>query len=134
MDKERSLHMGNQPIISSQFVPPTNRTHDIDRSTLNKKLQLIPTVPLTLVHAEVGYGKSTALASFVSGFQGHICWYTLSENDNSMIEFLRKLTYAINRKYPSFERHFVDELSVQKNILELDDIKKNISIFINNIL
>ena len=49
--------------------------------TLREKLSHISDVPLTMVEAPAGYGKTTAVRSVLEGTgQGDVCWYTAVES------------------------------------------------------
>ena len=48
---------------------------------LREKLSHISDVPLTIVEAPAGYGKTTAIRSALEGMdQGQVCWYTAIES------------------------------------------------------
>lgn len=126
--------MPNIPIIASQFAPPAGRVHDVSRRLLNKKLRDIPAVPLTLVHAGAGYGKSTALASFAADFSGEVCWYTLSKRDDDVIPFLTKMAHAVKRQHPLFGEDFMHKLSHLEGYVGMEDLYTLASAFINDIM
>lgn len=60
-------------------------------------------VPLTLLSAPAGYGKTTLLAALYSTFPDlSLAWLTLDEEDNDLVRFLSALIVALKRLNPKF--------------------------------
>lgn len=57
---------------------------------------------LTLVYAAPGYGKTTLVASALSGLELPLIWYSLSRSDRDPVTFLSYLTQAFERQWPGF--------------------------------
>ncbi|WP_164670167.1 BTAD domain-containing putative transcriptional regulator [Virgibacillus doumboii] len=126
--------MGKIPIIQSQLSPPPMKDRFVHRAKLNRKLMNAAKYPLTLLHAGAGYGKSTALASYVHHVNQDACWYSISRNDDDILPFINKLTHAVKLKYPAFGKTILDELEVLDNYLSTEQIGYLTSSFINEII
>jgi ATP/maltotriose-dependent transcriptional regulator MalT len=59
---------------------------------------------MTLVCAPAGYGKSTAIASWLARINGRIAWLTLAEHDDTVPSFARALIAAIQTAEPEVGR------------------------------
>lgn len=81
------------PPLSDDFVP---------LQRLHKRLDLIAQMPLTLVSAPAGYGKTTALSAWLEKTDLHAAWLSLDEYDNDLALFQAYLIAAIQRKAPTF--------------------------------
>lgn len=68
------------PAVSSQVV---HRRRLMERLTAGFDAGK----PLTLVSAPAGYGKSTLLAEWMSGYKDRAAWLSLDERDNSPLRF-----------------------------------------------
>ncbi|HEX7064715.1 MAG TPA: transcriptional regulator, partial [Bacillales bacterium] len=89
------------PIFRTKLTPPQVKQTVLRRPSMVKKLRGIPDFPVTLVHSGPGYGKSTALASFLKG-RNDFCWYTVSQQDDEMVSFLHYLVQAVRSQFPEF--------------------------------
>jgi LuxR family maltose regulon positive regulatory protein len=56
--------------------------------------------PLTLISAPAGFGKTTLLAAWLQGQDIASAWFSLDENDDELIIFLRYFISAIQRVFP----------------------------------
>ncbi len=83
-------------VIRSQLIPPRSRKGVLQRTRLDACLQAVLDVPLTIVQAGTGYGKSTALASFSERLP-HLFWYTITETERDPLLFLVHLLSAFNQ-------------------------------------
>lgn len=84
-------------IILSQLNPPAPRNHVLVRERVNHLLDPALNFPLTLLRAGTGYGKSTALISFINKQSTPVFWYTVSGPDRDPTLFLAKLFSAFNQ-------------------------------------
>jgi LuxR family transcriptional regulator, maltose regulon positive regulatory protein len=80
-------------IIQSQLYPPRPRKNLLHRPRLEERIKAALDGPLTIVQAGTGYGKSTALASFL-GEDYQAFWYTITEPDRDPLLFLIHLLSA----------------------------------------
>ncbi|RPF50604.1 BTAD domain-containing putative transcriptional regulator [Aquisalibacillus elongatus] len=95
--------MSNQvPILESQFSPPVVKDRYIQRVNLHKKMQLIPSYPVTLIYSSAGYGKTMGLSSYVQYAKQPVCWLTITEYDQDFLSFMTKFIHSIQKTEPDF--------------------------------
>ena len=85
------------PLILSKLHPPFLRKELIDRSRLQLVLQRGLSVPLTLVTAPAGFGKTTLTASFLHKNDLTPAWFSLDQNDNTPVRFFTYFASALNK-------------------------------------
>ena len=84
-------------IILSQLNPPAQRSHVLVRERVNALLAGCLDHPLTILHAGTGFGKTTALLSFIKAHQMPVFWFTVSPTDRDSVVFLVNLFTASNQ-------------------------------------
>ena len=84
-------------IILSQLNPPAQRSRVLLRERVNTRLEGALHYPLTILEAGTGYGKSTAILSFLRDREMPIYWFTISGTDRDPRLFLAKLFSAFNQ-------------------------------------
>jgi DNA-binding SARP family transcriptional activator/tetratricopeptide (TPR) repeat protein len=84
-------------IILSQLNPPAQRSRVLLRERVNQRLDGALNFPLTILEAGTGYGKSTAILSFLREKDLPIYWFTISGTDRDPKLFLAKLFTAFNQ-------------------------------------
>ncbi|GAA3630152.1 LuxR C-terminal-related transcriptional regulator [Microlunatus ginsengisoli] len=91
------------PALSSvemaKLRPPTPRTEWIDRPRLLQQLSDAVQMPVTLVAAPAGYGKSTLIAQWFCSRDtaGHTVWVTLDAGDNDPTRLWTHIASALER-------------------------------------
>lgn len=117
-------------LILSKLAIPRFQNHIIYRTNLSVKLNNILKKRLTLIVAPAGYGKTTAICSWISRKQllNDDIWLSLSEDENEPAKFWTYLFGAIERVYPSIVSN-VDSLFKSN---DYGQIRDSISLFINN--
>jgi DNA-binding SARP family transcriptional activator/tetratricopeptide (TPR) repeat protein len=88
-------------IILSQLNPPSQRSRVLNRERVFHQLLNSLNFPLTIIEAGTGYGKSTAILSFVSEVENPVYWYTISGTDRDPKLFLAKLFSAFTQGHQS---------------------------------
>lgn len=79
-------------LLVTRFMLPPKRAQLLQRTRLLALLNQSYMVPLTLLAAPAGFGKTTLLASWASQYPGRVAWLTLEEQDNDPVRFW---TYVI---------------------------------------
>ncbi|MGG1660379.1 BTAD domain-containing putative transcriptional regulator [Brevibacillus sp. NRS-1366] len=102
--------MNSSQIPISKITPPRQKPYVLRRPSLAKKLRLIHHAPLCLVHAGIGYGKTTAMATFLHDAGLAASWYFVREEDNGFQAFLRCLVESMRRVNPHFGQALLDLL------------------------
>jgi LuxR family maltose regulon positive regulatory protein len=75
-----------RPPVTADYTP---------RNTLEKKLEAGIGLPLTLVCAPAGYGKSTSISQWLESSDQASAWVSLDDSDSDLRNFLRYLVAAI---------------------------------------
>jgi LuxR family transcriptional regulator, maltose regulon positive regulatory protein len=96
-------------VITSQLLPPDRRRGVLHRQRLEKRLARVTELPLTLVQAGTGYGKSTTLAMLARTSED-IFWYTISEPERDPLLFLAHLLAAFDQGSRPWGRPFLQQL------------------------
>jgi LuxR family maltose regulon positive regulatory protein len=78
--------------------PPVPRDY-VARHRLN--VEQLTTVPLTLVLAAAGYGKSVLVSGWLDGWDGASAWVSLDGSDNDLRQFLSYVVAAVETAFPS---------------------------------
>jgi LuxR family maltose regulon positive regulatory protein len=145
-------------VVRTRFLPPTLRRHIIARPRLEAIVGRAIEFPLTVVKAEPGYGKTTAVASWLANTRHAQVWYNVGETEADphvfllhLIQALRSLGDAIGARAldlleqgdraPRLWDSTVDALSndlldglTQQTILVLDDYDRVNSSEVNAII
>ena len=85
---------GDDILVRTLLRPPRLPRRRLARDRLDHLLSNILEYPLTVVAASAGYGKSTALASFIERGDFPTLWYTLGEGCDDPLVFLVHLIYT----------------------------------------
>jgi len=89
---------GGEQVLRARLLPPRPRPHILMRPRLQEKLSEALEVPLTIVQAGPGYGKTTALTSFLRTQPHPVVWYSASEGEAAPLPFLRHLIQALRAR------------------------------------
>jgi len=87
--------VGDGPVLKAKLLPPRLRRNTLLRPRLQERLTEALDLPLTVLHAGPGYGKTTALASFLADLPHPAVWYTPAPGDADPFPFLLHLIHAI---------------------------------------
>jgi LuxR family transcriptional regulator, maltose regulon positive regulatory protein len=90
-DPRRAKSFGDHLVVRTKLLPPRVRPELLVRGRLAGTLGQVLERPLTLVRADAGYGKTTALASLREQAPGRLYWYSLGEADADPLVFLLHL-------------------------------------------
>lgn len=93
------MHAANR-VLTAKLLPPRARRHTLVRRRLQERLREVWEVPLTIIQAGPGYGKTTALASFLAEQPHAQAWYSIGEEDADPLPFLLHLVHALRRVNP----------------------------------
>lgn len=81
-------------VLSSKLVPPRVKSKYLLRPRLDDLFRQAADYPVTIVQAEAGYGKSTALTAHLYPLFDRVVWYTVEENERDAFLFLYYLVHA----------------------------------------
>lgn len=100
--------MEHTTIIRSKLTPPIPSSFYMRRSSLIKKLKTNSYKKFSLLHSGAGFGKSSALAQYYADSRELYAWYTITEEDDDILPFLRYLIQSIRRVIPSFGESLIE--------------------------
>jgi ATP/maltotriose-dependent transcriptional regulator MalT len=86
------------PIIRSKLYPPPMATDTVRRERLLSLAQTAADVPLTLVSAPAGCGKSTLASQWLGLIGCRSAWLSLDPADSDLTQFLSKVLAACDWK------------------------------------
>ena len=86
-------------ILRTKAIPPPRNARTLVRPRVNQILTQALEHRLTILQAEAGYGKSTALAELAAEIRT-VIWYQVNEEDNDPLVFLLQLCYALQNSLP----------------------------------
>mgnify|MGYP000956889603 CR=1 FL=1 len=120
--------------VATKLHPPLVRVDSIQRPQLEKKLcHFVSTLPLTLLSAPAGYGKTTLLSALPSLLPDYpLAWITIETEDNDPIRFIGLLVTVLQRLHPDCGRSVWPFIS-GGGVSEVG-LKHVISILINDIM
>jgi LuxR family transcriptional regulator, maltose regulon positive regulatory protein len=87
-------------VLRTKLTPPYLPKRTLDRPRLTARLAEALDHRLTVVHAEAGYGKSTALALLVASGQP-TAWYHLDPEDAEPLLFMHHLLHSLRIALPT---------------------------------
>jgi len=90
-------------VVHARFIPPRLRSELLVRPRINTLLNRILDFPLTLIKAEAGYGKTTAIAAFLAQANLPFGWYSIGESGVEPLTFLRHLFHVFTLISPTLE-------------------------------
>src|SRR5690606_20337649 len=82
------------PVATKLRVPPV-RNRALPRPALATRLAQASQLPVTLVCAPAGYGKTTALAAWCAT-RGRVGWLSIEDDDNDPASFCRLVSAALS--------------------------------------
>lgn len=98
-------------VLRTKSIPPPRNTRTLVRPRVNQMLKQALDFRLTILQAEAGYGKSTALAELARELRP-VIWYQVNEEDNDPLIFLLQLCYGLQHALPGITNlpaSFLDE-------------------------
>ena len=87
-------------VVTTKLRRPLITDEYIFRSRVIKKLEKNVNIPLTLVSAPAGYGKSIAISQWLESSERISNWISLDEEHNDLRIFLQYLNAAIKQLFP----------------------------------
>lgn len=85
--------------LRTKLLPPRPAPEILARPRLTERLQSNLSLPVTLVTANAGSGKTTLVADFLHKQEHPYVWYQLDHTDADPAVFLGYLTFGIRQRY-----------------------------------
>ena len=93
---------GGLPLLPTKLVPPSLRSGVVQRDRLLDHLAAAAWLPVTLIAAPAGFGKTTLLAQWVGRLQSTRCgWVALDTGDRDVARFWSYVVAALRAAWPS---------------------------------
>ncbi len=89
-----------QSILHTKITPPPRSARTLPRPRITRELQHSLDYRLSILQAEAGYGKSTALSALVDQVD-LLAWYQVHEEDNDPLVFLMYLCHSFFKADPA---------------------------------
>jgi LuxR family maltose regulon positive regulatory protein len=93
--------MPSVPIIRSKLHRPRIPGDFVARSELLTRLEEGSMLPLTLVAAPAGYGKTSLIAHWLAGRDGLSAWLSLDAEDSDLVVFVNYFVAAVRTVFPN---------------------------------
>jgi LuxR family maltose regulon positive regulatory protein len=108
---------GSTTLLETKLQPPRTRER-LARPRLAELADHVLAVPLTLVSAPAGFGKSTLMLAWFERFaaEAAVAWVSLDESDSDAAHFARYLSEAANRAWGTSND---SDLSVEALVVEI---------------
>jgi ATP/maltotriose-dependent transcriptional regulator MalT/CheY-like chemotaxis protein len=88
-------------VLQTKLHRPALPTDLVPREAILARLEAGVDLPLTLVSAPAGYGKSVAIASWLSRSERRSTWLSLDAQDANLAQFLVDVVAAVRRVFPA---------------------------------
>ena len=97
-------------VVHARFIPPRLRSELLPRPRIYTLFNRLREYPLTLIKAEAGYGKTTAVAAFLTQADFPFGWYSIGESGVEPHAFLRHLFHVFTLISPHIEARIKSSL------------------------
>jgi LuxR family transcriptional regulator, maltose regulon positive regulatory protein len=85
----------DQSLLETKLYVPNIPRGFVNRSSLNKKMDLVFENKLCIISTPAGYGKTTLIVSWAKQKNQPLAWISLDEGDNSFLSFFAYFVTAI---------------------------------------
>lgn len=114
-DQQLEAVQVEQILITKLQVPPLP-IHLVPRPLLSQRLNATMQHKLTLLSAQAGFGKTTALSEWVTASPWPVAWLSLDEGDNDPIRFWDHLVAALGTIQSGVGAHALSLLHSQQAV------------------
>ena len=102
-------------IVEAKLEPEKLPEYYVERYRLNENLNRLRQLPLIMITAPAGYGKTTLVSAWAGRMKMKNTWLSLDRHDNDLRRFLLYLIHCIRKIYP-------DALSGLYQMLQTNEI------------
>lgn len=137
---EKGDKMMDMVWVKSKVTIPRTVPDALERKKLFSILSNNRMKKLTIIKAPAGYGKTTLLSLWLKHIDESVAWFTIDQNDNDPVRFLRYLIHTLSFSILNVEQklnNILDEITSFETIVDtllndLDTYKGNIHIVFDN--
>ncbi|WP_369593426.1 BTAD domain-containing putative transcriptional regulator [Lysinibacillus pakistanensis] len=97
-----------------------------------RKLKRCLEYTCTFILSGAGYGKTTILTQFLHTESSKFSWYSVSEEDDNLLPFLRHLFFSIKRVVPGFGQEF-DAWNQLSRFPKIEELNRLYKLFVNSL-
>src|SRR5579864_5766811 len=101
LSRKETEHMSEPSLLLTKFTVPPVRTHLLPRAALIERLNQSSALPLVLLSAGAGFGKTTLLAAWAGQYTRPVAWLTLDPLDNDPQRFWSAFITALRTRFPT---------------------------------
>jgi len=95
-------------ILKTKLFLPQPTSDFVARKSLESKFENLHSIPLMLVSASTGFGKSTLIANFLSNLNEDYAWLSLSEKENEIQQFIKYFITAVQGRVEHFGKEVLE--------------------------
>ena len=106
--------MAEQDLLVTKFIIPPVRADVLPRSPLIERLNQWRALPLILLSAGAGFGKTTLLAAWASQLPHPVAWLSLDPLDNDPLRFWSVILAALRPLSPAVEAAALTQAHAQQ--------------------
>lgn len=107
-----------RPLIPSKTRLPRLDSHTLSRPRLEVTIEHMASMPLGILRAPAGFGKSTLMSYWAHQQVSRIAWYALDDLDNDPALFARYLVETLRAQLPESQQ----ELDRIREVMHLHDL------------
>src|SRR5690349_11697990 len=108
--------MGAPDLLVTKFTIPPVRGRLLPRAALMERLNEGSTLPLVLLSAGAGFGKTTLLSTWASQYPHPVAWLSLDPLDNDPLGFWIALLTALRTRFPSVGEAALAQAQAQQQL------------------
>jgi LuxR family maltose regulon positive regulatory protein len=112
----KKQHM-QTPLLATKLLAPPPRVDIVHRPRLIAQLDAATQVPVTIISAPAGFGKTTLVCAWRATGTGKdfsLAWLSLEPSDNNLERFLTYLLAALAELHPGLERNSIIGLPLRQ--------------------
>lgn len=113
------------PLLLPKVQPPRSMSKTVLRPRLAQYVQAIEDVPLTVVSAPSGFGKTTMGATWARTLKTRsalVSWLSLDKEDDELTRFLQYLSFAVTYAFPEQSVPAMEGSGLAQRVLKSDQL------------
>lgn len=121
-----------QPLLQTKLTAPLTRADRIERPSIRSMLDRVFSVPLTVIVAPAGFGKTTAITDWIDGLDStevSCAWLSLEPDDSDPERMFRYTLASVDKACPGL----VDKTMALVNASEWPDHESRFVSFVNDL-
>ena len=121
----------DQELLATKLaIPPMYCKKIISRIRLHHRLDRGARLPLTLITAPAGFGKTTLISAWLQQRQEAVAWVSLEASDNDIVRFWRYVITALAKLHP----HIRDQIATWPHNPASPDCESMLTTLINALI